>query len=109
MRGFQPGLYYELAAVRYVRKQGYHIQALRVRAGQGEIDIVARDKDALVFIEVKAGTQAFGEAAQRVDLAKRARLMSAADAYVKSHPHPSVRFDVVEISKDGVRLIKNAF
>ena len=51
---YQAGLLYELRAARYVRRRGYRLLNIRYRARDGEIDLIARDGDTIVFIEVKA-------------------------------------------------------
>ena len=51
---YQAGLLYELRAARYVRRRGYRLLNMRYRARDGEIDLIARDGDTIVFIEVKA-------------------------------------------------------
>lgn len=101
------GLLSELRAARYIRRAGYRVVKTRFRAAGGEIDIIALDKNALCFIEIKAG--ALGEAAGRAGRDKRARIASAAQSYLSRHPAQSVRFDVLEESAAGFRLIKNAF
>lgn len=70
----------------------------------GELDLVARQGDTLVFIEVKArGGSALGRPADAVDFRKRARLVKAASHYLLrfgSRP-PACRFDVVEVLLDA--------
>ena len=76
---YQAGLLYELRAARYVRRRGYRLLNMRYRARDGEIDLIARDGDTIVFIEVKArpaGKLGAGVAAVTAD--KRRRLRHAA-------------------------------
>ncbi|MBQ9264724.1 MAG: YraN family protein [Clostridia bacterium] len=110
MKNYDIGWLGEIKAAHYLRRQGMHILARRYRGGRGEIDLIAKDGDTLVFVEVKARPQGhIGDGARAVTAEKRARLRSAAEHYLLSHPWKSVRFDVVEISAAGLRHIKHAF
>ena len=105
----------DLAALELERR-GYAILARRYRTHRGEIDIVARDGETIVFIEVKARLSAeFGRAAEAVTWRKQRRLVRMAAEYLARYRlanHPC-RFDVVAI--DGqpphgtVTIIKSAF
>ena len=104
------GLLGEWRAARYLKRQGMRILKRRYRAGRNEIDLIARDGDALVFVEVKARPRGrLLDGARAVDQAKRDHLRQAAQIYLSAHPAGRVRFDVMEISAAGVRHIKNAF
>ena len=86
-----------------LERRGYAILARRYRTKHGEIDIVARDGETTVFVEVKARTTAeFGTAAEAVTRPKQRRLVSMAADYLARHRLHNVacRFDVVTI--DGV-------
>ena len=102
------GVLAELRAVHYLRRHGYRVMSTRWRGGGGEIDIVAREGGLLVFIEVKSSPR-LGEGAQRVDNAKTAHLRRAASAYLYQYGQESFRFDILEESDAGFRLIRNAF
>jgi putative endonuclease len=104
-------------ACRELEKRGYAIVARRYRVRSGEIvDIVARDGETLVFIEVKArNTHEFGSAAEAVTALKQLRLTRLATEYLMRHhlyDHPC-RFDVVSIHYDTgtpeIEVISNAF
>jgi putative endonuclease len=93
----------EDAAVRELERRGYAILARRYRTRHGEIDIVARDGETTVFVEVKARTTAeFGGAAAAVTPIKQRRLAAMAVDYVARQRLSGrpCRFDVVAI--DGV-------
>ena len=110
MNGQQIGLLGEWQAARYLKRQGMRILEKRYRAGHGEIDLIARDSGALVYIEVKARPHGrLTEGARAVNLEKQRHLRSAAQVYLSSHRARNVRFDVIEISAAGVRHIRNAF
>ncbi|MBI4168899.1 MAG: YraN family protein [Acidobacteria bacterium] len=107
----------EEAAARYLTSLGFRILERRFRTAAGEIDIVAREADTLVFVEVKARSSvSCGRPAEAVDGRKRARLLRAASLYLLRHGEQDqpCRFDVVEIlmTAAGIlkpRLIRDAF
>lgn len=110
MKPFSEGVWGEMRAARYLRKQGMRILERRYRTAHGEIDLIARERDTLVFVEVKARPQgALGEGALAVNAEKRRHVRYAAQRYLQSHPASQVRFDVIEISASGIRHIPNAF
>jgi putative endonuclease len=107
-------------AARFLRKnRRFKILALRVRLDRrNELDLVARDGDTLVFVEVKTrASEDFGRPIDSVDRAKRAALSRAAVRYLaRLRRKPAYfRFDVVEVigepgdSAPAVRHIENAF
>ena len=108
----------ETLACRYLKRNGYKIlfRNFRGRSG-GEIDVVCRDNDTLVFIEVKTrGREDFGRPVEAVDRQKQKRISRGALAWLRMLDNPDIlfRFDVVEIviaddAKPRVELIKNAF
>jgi len=92
----------DLAAAE-LERQGYAIIARRYRTKHGEIDIVARDDETTVFVEVKArATAEFGTAAEAVTRRKQRQLASMAMEYLALNRLTNIpcRFDVVAI--DGV-------
>ena len=106
----------EAAARDFLGKKGYHILRSNYRTRFGEIDIIARDKDTLCFIEVKTRHQdRFGTAAESVILPKQKKIYKAAAKFLKENNlfDHKARFDVVTITyaKDRLEpeLIKNAF
>jgi putative endonuclease len=108
----------EKLARRFLRRKGYKIlyQNFRGRSG-GEIDIVARDDDTLVFVEVKTrGREDFGRPVTAVDWQKQRRISRGGLAWLRLLDDPDIlfRFDVVEViiahdAKPRLELIKNAF
>jgi putative endonuclease len=92
----------DLAAAELERR-GYAILTRRYRTRHGEIDIVARDGDTIVFVEVKAKeTDEFGTAAEAVTIRKQRRIVSMSVDYLARNRLTAkpCRFDVVAI--DGV-------
>ena len=104
-------------ACRELERCGYEILARRFRTRLGEIDIVAREGDTLVFIEVKARrTTRFGDPVEAVDWRKRQTIARIAAEYVLRHSigNACCRFDVVSIVfGDGLRprvaIVRDAF
>ena len=105
------GLRGEMQAARYLRRQGMRVLARRYRTPHGEIDLIARDGEYLVFVEVKTRPRGvIGEGAQAVGADKRRHLAFAAQYYMKTHGlTDKARFDVIEITASGLRHLKNAF
>jgi putative endonuclease len=108
----------EDVAARFLQGRGYRVLQRSFRVASGEIDIVARDGDWLVFVEVKTRSDdSFAEPAESVTRAKQRRLARAAIAYLRrlgSPPVPPFRFDIVEVvwrprSKPVLRLHRDAF
>ncbi len=90
----------ERAAARFLRRRGFRIVARGVRLPLGEIDIVALDRETLVFVEVKTRRSAdHGQPWQAVDHRKRRKLTQLAVAYLKRYgiTDRAARFDIVSI------------
>ena len=103
-------------AVAELERRGYVILDRRYRTRHGEIDVVARDGDTTVFIEVKARTSAeFGTAAEAVTPQKQRRLGSMAVDYQARHGllERPCRFDVVAVDGAGagaaITVYRSAF
>lgn len=91
----------EQCAGRHLEEKGYKILGRRVRfGGQDELDLVARDGQTLVFVEVKTrAVEDFGRPIDSVNAAKRRSLSRAAMKYLKKLKQKPeyIRFDVVEV------------
>jgi len=103
-------------ALEKVTMLGYKPVIRNYRCPLGEVDLIARDGDTLVFIEIKTRkSKPIAYAKEAVDARKRRQLSKVALAYMKSNKCHEVkaRFDVVAVSLIGetpqVELIKNAF
>lgn len=99
----------EMEATKYLKKNGYEIICNNFRCQQGEIDIIAKDKNEIVFIEVKTrSSKNYGEPREAVDKNKKKHIMDTAKYYLyKEHKENSyVRIDVIEvyIKKDKIIL-----
>ena len=102
----------ETLAEKYLKKQGYKILQKNFVAPHGEIDIVAKDGDYIVFVEVKRRkSKAFGLPFEEVDARKQRKIVQCAKFYLAKNNlyGVKVRFDVVGILQEDVSLIKDAF
>ena len=109
---FALGLSAESRAAAYLIAKGYRIVARRFRSPVGEIDIVARRRGVLGFVEVKA-RERLDDAAVAVILRQQRRIIAAAGAWLAAHPEDAnrdIRFDVVLVAPKSLpRHIMAAF
>lgn len=98
----------EALAGDYLRAQGLAIVARNFRTRFGEIDLIARDRDVLVFVEVRMRrSRRFGGAIASITAAKRRRLVSAANGYLAMiGREPPCRFDAVVMQGLDPRTIE---
>ncbi|MDD5258744.1 MAG: YraN family protein [bacterium] len=102
----------EEKAADYLRELGYTIIEQNWCCTMGELDIVALDREALVFIEVKSRREtSYGLPQQAVNGYKQRQIIKAALGYIKSKgiTDKDVRFDVVSVNGEDIELIENAF
>ena len=87
----------EALAADYLTRRGLAVVARNFRTRFGEIDLVAMDRDTLVFVEVRMRrSHSFGGALESITAAKRARMIAAARAYLaKIGDEPACRFDAI--------------
>lgn len=98
-------------------RHGYDILARRFRTRHGELDVVAFEREILVFVEVKTrASREFGDPWEYVDWQKQQRLRQAADEFIARFALGlyAFRFDVVSVVAPGTRreeitLFQNAF
>lgn len=115
----------ETLAAEYLLKKGYRICHRNHRIGHLEIDIICENETHLLFVEVKSrtdfgGISRYGRPSAAVDEKKRARLVSAAESYLRENmTAKKPRIDVIEVylvryggmytlSPKGIRHIENA-
>lgn len=109
----ETGSRYEEWAAAFLKEKGYQILCQNYYTRRGEIDLIAKHKGVLVFIEVKFRLSGgSGDPAEAVTPAKQRRIRNAAMQYMYQHriaPDTPCRFDVVAILGSEVRLISDAF
>jgi putative endonuclease len=104
----------EAAAARHLAARGCTVIARNARYPEGELDLIVRERDVLVFVEVRMrSSAAFGGAVSSVDRFKQKRLLRAAQHWLLQHcgeRWPACRFDVVSVAGDGtIEWIRDAF
>jgi putative endonuclease len=102
----------ERLARSFLEKRGLHLLERNYGCRRGEIDLVMRDADTLVFVEVRfRASSRFGTPAETVDIHKQRRLAAAAAHYLQRHPTSlPCRFDVVALGgTNSIEWIRSAF
>lgn len=103
------GVWGEALAAEFLRKKHYKIEAARYYSRFGEIDLIARNRQYLVFVEVKLRKNAaFAQAREYVNRAKRDRIRMTASIYLSQYPTAlQPRFDVIEIyAPEGMNTVR---
>jgi putative endonuclease len=110
------GNFAEELAVKFLESKGYLILERNFRADRGEIDVIAKKENNVVFVEVKSvRTNLFGEPENRINFKKQKQIGKVAQFYIlqKNLLNVDFRFDVitVKIDKNGEKInhIENAF
>jgi putative endonuclease len=99
-------------AVSFLKKNGFDILERNYRFGHKEIDIIGRDRNTVVFIEVKAGrSRDFGSPEERVNLRKQKSMIEVAQDYIQKNNlrDYDFRFDVVAIEFEGGNRSQDEF
>ena len=98
-------------AARFLSRHGLEVVARNYRTRLGEIDLVAREGDVLVFVEVRLRSSArFGHALESIDAHKRRRIVAAARQFLANvRPEPACRFDVIALDEGAPRWERAAF
>jgi putative endonuclease len=94
------GRWGEDTAAEYLSGRGYTILSRNVHTAHGEVDIVARLEDLLVFVEVKTRTSStFGYPEESVTVRKQSHMLAAAEHYLQEHPEngENWQFDVIAV------------
>lgn len=107
------GTQYETLAAALLIKSGYRILCRNYRTRRAEIDLIAEEGNALVFIEVKYRKDArYGTPSEAVGKEKQRRIKGAALSWLSEQGGNRafrIRFDVVEILGDQYRILRDAF
>ena len=112
MESYQQGIKGEEVAEKYLLQKGYQILVKNFHSSQGEIDIIAKDKDCLVFVEVKNYSyRSYGAPVGAVGRTKKKSIIHAAETYLYKNNIKDIysRFDVVTIYRkySGQRIIEH--
>ena len=106
------GLVGEKTAVKHLKSQKYKILETNYKRSTGEIDIIAKDGDCTVFVEVKTRTSdVYGMPSEAVNVQKQLKYRKTAEFYLleKGLSDSPCRFDVIEILDGQINHINNAF
>ncbi len=102
----------EIIASQYLKKKKYKILLVNYKNKIGEIDIIAKQGEYIVFVEVKTReTLAFGRPCEAVNNLKQYKIRKTATKYLKENKMMDCpcRFDCIEIIGDNINHIENAF
>ena len=102
----------ESKAIVFLQNLGYEILETNYKCFFGEIDIIAKEKYRIIFIEVKArATAKYGYPREAVNQKKQQTIRYVAQQYLKSHKllNSFIRFDVIEILAGKITHLINAF
>lgn len=104
----------EDAALRHLQTAGCRLLGRNARYRDGELDLIVRERDLVVFVEVRTrASERFGGALASIDLFKQKRVQRAAQRWLVEHygeRWPACRFDVVSIDGNGtIEWIRDAF
>lgn len=109
---FIQGRKHEIIAQNFLKKKGYKIIECNYSNEIGEIDIIAKQQDILVFVEVKfRSTSAFGLPREAVGNYKQNKIRKTALLYLQINDlfDCNIRFDVIDILGEEITHIENAF
>lgn len=110
MNSYLSGWAGEIKAAAYLKKKGWRILERRYRTVHGEIDIIAKDGETTVFVEVKYRPEGrMNSGFEAINAPKQKLCRNAAGHYLQTHPSRDYRFDALEITGAGIRHIPNAF
>jgi putative endonuclease len=109
----EQGSHYETMAAEYLKNKGYEIILQNFFSKNGEIDIIAKDTDTLVFCEVKYRSNTrYGLPEEAVDYRKQDKIRKTAAYYLYRNNFPvetRVRFDVIAVLGEKITHIEDAF
>jgi putative endonuclease len=111
-RSYHTGLAAEESVARCYAEAGREVAARRWRGRSGEIDLIARDGDMVIFVEVKQ-SRTHAEAAEHLTPRQFERIYHAAEEFISDEPNGSltdVRFDVALVDgKGAIQILENAY
>lgn len=102
----------EKKAAEFLKKKGFTVLETNYKTHYGEIDIIAKDKDYIVFVEVKTrSSDEYGKPSEAVNEKKQEKYVKVATEYLIKHKKTDslCRFDVIEIENGEINHIIDAF
>lgn len=105
----------EEVTARYLQEQGFYIRAMNYRKPYGEIDVIAQQKDLLIFVEVKTRKKNYFDASLLITPSKQKKIILVAKEYITKHKLYTTicRFDVSLVTPENdshaICYIPNAF
>jgi putative endonuclease len=109
----ETGLEAEHLALAHLQRHGLVLERRNFRCRMGEIDLIMRDGETLVFVEVRLRARgSYASAAESIDARKRHRIVTAARVYLSGRAERPCRFDCIlldRVAPDAVTWIKSAF
>jgi len=111
-KSVERGRQYEKQAEKFLIENGYSIIEKNWQAGHKEIDIIARKKNTIVFVEVKGSTtMKYGHPSEKVDRRKQDFLISAAEQFIlaKDLKNCDFRFDLITFLNGKIEHYQDAF
>ena len=102
----------EIKSAEYLKKKGYKILKTNYKTAIGEIDIIAKDQEYVVFVEVKTRSSSeYGQPSEAVNNKKQEKYYKVAMQYLQKEKKTEspCRFDVIEIENGEINHILNAF
>lgn len=113
MGNLEIGQQAEEQACAFLEKKGLKLLERNFRCKLGEIDLIMRDKDEVVFVEVrKRSSDAFGSAVESVTFTKQRKVINTAMLYLQKQnwfDKVQCRFDIIGITQNKIEWIKDAF
>ena len=110
--GYHAGVSAEMRIAQDYERRGFSVARRRWRGEAGEIDLITRDTNGLVFVEVKK-SRSIARAAERLSRRQMARIYASAEQFLAGEPDgqlTNVRFDVALVDHSGAfEIIENAF
>ncbi len=99
-------------AASFLKSLGYEVLERNFRTKFGEIDIIAKDGNTLIFVEVRSKSySSFGTPEETISKSKAKKIIRTAQFYIqiKNPSFEDVRFDIISILHNNISHIKNAF
>ena len=101
----------ELIVARILEKRGFTIEQKNYRKPFGEIDLIARKKDLIAFVEVKRRQKKSFDLGQLITKSKQKKIIMVAQEYIARHNHDKIfcRFDIALLDGNEFTYIEDAF